>query len=89
MVDYPPFTEFAMFIQELSLERNDPNLVIDTPERDPSLRNRQREVINAKKTEVDADDTGKTSDPSTPRDPSTPPDPSNWCIIHQKSSKKM
>ena len=33
-VDYPPFVEFAKFIQDTSLERNDPNLVIDISEKD-------------------------------------------------------
>jgi hypothetical protein len=72
-VDSPPFTTFATFIQELSLERNNPNLVIDTVERDTGVRNRPREA-NTNKTEVDTDDTGET----------TPCDPSNWCLIHQK-----
>jgi hypothetical protein len=31
-VDYPPFSEFVTFNQELSLERNDPNLIIDSRE---------------------------------------------------------
>ena len=42
-LDYPPFIEFSTFIQELSLERNNPNLVIDLPERDPSFRNQRVE----------------------------------------------
>ena len=29
---YPPFPEFATFIQELSLERNDTNLILELPE---------------------------------------------------------
>ena len=33
-VDYPPFTEFSRFIQDLSRERNDPNLIIERPEND-------------------------------------------------------
>ena len=33
-VDYPPFTEFSRFIQDLSRERNDPNLIIEHPEND-------------------------------------------------------
>ena len=32
-VDYPPFAEFSKFTQELSRERNDPFLVIESPER--------------------------------------------------------
>ncbi|XP_028407859.1 uncharacterized protein LOC114530488 [Dendronephthya gigantea] len=67
-MDYPPFIEFSTFIQELSLERNNPNLIIDLPERDPGLRSRSREVISTKRTEV-----------KTP-----PRDPSNWCLVHQK-----
>ena len=31
----PPFNEFAAFIHELSLERNDPNLIIDIPDKKP------------------------------------------------------
>ena len=33
-VDYPPFEEFSKFIQNLSLERNDPNLTAGLPERE-------------------------------------------------------
>ena len=29
--DYPPFSEFSKFVQDVSLERNDPNLVIERP----------------------------------------------------------
>ncbi|CAB4020443.1 Hypothetical predicted protein [Paramuricea clavata] len=33
-VDYPPFAEFSKFIQDVSLENNDPNLVFERPEND-------------------------------------------------------
>ena len=36
-VNYPPFFEFATFIQELSLERNDPNLIIDNPKKNTGI----------------------------------------------------
>ena len=32
-VDYPPFHEFSKFIQNLALERNDPNLTPETTEK--------------------------------------------------------
>jgi hypothetical protein len=34
--DYPPFSEFSKFVQDVSLERNDPNLVIERPTNDDS-----------------------------------------------------
>ena len=33
-VEYPPFREFSKFIQNLSLERNDSNLVLEVPQKD-------------------------------------------------------
>ncbi len=47
-VDYPPFTKFSRFIQELSCERNDPNLVIERSENDhppPSGHGRSRRTF--------------------------------------------
>jgi hypothetical protein len=42
-VDYPPFAEFSKFIQDVSLEKNDPNLVFELPENDnPPVRMRGR-----------------------------------------------
>jgi hypothetical protein len=55
-VDYPPFSEFVTFIQELSLERNDPNLIIEIPEKkNIGMRNPSwRQEISVKKTEIEA-----------------------------------
>ena len=33
MVDYPPFSEFARFVQKIAGEQNDPYLSIEVPER--------------------------------------------------------
>jgi hypothetical protein len=42
-VDYPPFAEFSKFIQDVSLEKNDPNLFFERPENDnPAARMRGR-----------------------------------------------
>ena len=74
-VYYPPFNEFATFIQELSLERNDPNLIIDIPDKKPTLNPRwPKEEIRVKKTNVESGNSA------------TPPalSPANWCIVHQK-----
>ncbi|CAB4036588.1 Hypothetical predicted protein, partial [Paramuricea clavata] len=57
-VDYPPFSEFVTFIQELSLERNDPNLIIEIPEKkNTGMRNPSwRQEISVNKTEIEAQD---------------------------------
>lgn len=77
-VDYPPFSEFATFIQELSLERNDPNLTMAVPEnRNTGIRHpSQRQEISTKKTGIHAEDNGAGHDPPAR-------DPTNWCIVHR------
>ena len=72
-MDYPPFSEFATFIQELSLERNDPNLIIDIPEKkNPGTRSPSwRREIDVKKTEIEAEDPRIRDDPP-PRKSSSP-----------------
>ena len=78
-VDYPPFSEFVTFIQELSLERNDPNLIIEIPEKkNTGMRNPSwRQEISVKKTEIEAQDRRVGHDPP-------PRNPTNWCIVHHK-----
>jgi hypothetical protein len=80
-ITYPPFSEFATFIQELALERNDPNLIIEVPDRDrkpvghrPSFRH---EEISVKKTDIGPSDhrNGQNTLARTP---------ANWCTIHNK-----
>ncbi len=41
-VDYPPFEEFAKFIQDLALERNDPNLALEVPDDSPPKHHNPR-----------------------------------------------
>jgi hypothetical protein len=78
-VDYPPFSEFFTFIQELSLEGNDPNLIIEIPEKkNTGMRNLSwRQEISVKKTEIEAQDRRVGHDPP-------PRNPTNWCIVHHK-----
>ena len=76
-VDYPPFVEFAKFIQDTSLERIDPNLVIDISEKDNSTaKNATPKLRQTYETEV----TDIT--PAVQRKQNL--DLSNWCIIHHK-----
>ena len=74
-VDYPPFVEFSRFIQDISLERNDPNLVIDRPDGDnPPPRERGRYPRRSYKTDI--------KDPPDDDQRNTPE--RNLCIIHQR-----
>jgi hypothetical protein len=74
-VDYPPFAEFSKFIQDILLEKNDPNLAFERPENDnPAARMRGRYPRQSYKTEI--------MDPSS-GDHTNTPNP-NLCIIHQK-----
>lgn len=74
-VYYPPFCEFATLIQELSLERNNPLLAIQTPERrSPQTSLWSGEKIRVKKTDVKAADDG----------PLHILKPANWCVVHCK-----
>ncbi|CAB3998501.1 Hypothetical predicted protein, partial [Paramuricea clavata] len=50
--DYPPFSEFSKFVQDISLERNDPNLVIEHPTNDDPLCSKPRQTF---KTDMKSD----------------------------------
>lgn len=67
------------FIQESALERNDPNLTIDFPERrNMGPRNTSRnDEINLKKTEVEFEHQANGRNPP-------PRSPANWCIVQHK-----
>ena len=67
-VDYPPFEEFSKFIQNLSLERNDPNLTTEIPEREAPTSRR------IYKTEMGKDGVNGTDSF----------DLGKWCILHNK-----
>ena len=43
-VEYPPYEEFSRFIQELALERNDPNLIPEAVD-NHAPTSRQRQVL--------------------------------------------
>lgn len=74
-VDFPPFAEFSKFIQDISLERNDPNLAIERPEGDnPPQRERGRYLKRSFKTEIE--------DPVLEGQRNVPEQ--TLCIIHQK-----
>ena len=51
--DYPPFSEFSKFVQDLSLERNDPNLVIERPTNDDTLPPRSKPPRQIYRTEIE------------------------------------
>mgnify|MGYP002803631236 CR=1 FL=1 len=75
-VHYPPSSEFSKFIQDVSLERNDPNLAIDHTCKDsppPPLRPRSKQHRQTYKTELKS--------PTSEQDR----DLSNWCILHERS----
>jgi hypothetical protein len=74
-VDHPPFAEFSKFIQDVSLERNDPNLAIERPDNEvPLQRTRGRHPRQSYKTEItdpSSEGEGNIFNPSV-------------CIIHRK-----
>ena len=77
---YPPYAEFATFIQELALDRNDPNLILDTPEK-KNTGNRytgRQDEVNVKKTGVQFKNQEHEHNKLPARNHA------NWCIIHNK-----
>ena len=85
LVDYPPFSEFAKFVQEIARERNDPYLSIEVPERrnvNPypvktsvklSRPLNAGRSLTVNKTELE--------EPPTREAPTR--EPSKWCFIHR------
>ncbi|CAB4037628.1 Hypothetical predicted protein [Paramuricea clavata] len=54
--DYPPFSEFSKFVQDVSLERYDPNLVIEHPTNDDPLCSKPRQTNKTDMKKSDHDD---------------------------------
>ena len=91
-VDYPPFREFASFIQEIAQERNDPFLSIEIQERKchsekPPVRPPVKPPIEP--TDEPSFGQGLTAFRTDITDPglksSITRDPSRWCIVHKLS----
>ena len=74
-VDYPPFEEFAKFIQDLALEKTDPNLVLDVPDDSPPKHHNPR-PRRTYRTEI-------TDEQHNP-EKSLTYDPTRWCVLHEK-----
>jgi hypothetical protein len=76
--DYPQFSEFSKFVQDVSLERNDPNLLIERPTNEDAPPSRSRPPRQTFLTELQDDD----HDSSFPgeKDQYNP----NRCILHGK-----
>ena len=76
-VEFPPFEEFSKFVQNLALERKDPNLTLEVPEKEnqhpknSGLRQRQ-----TYRTEISDDDDSSRKDLTH--------DSSRWCVLHEK-----
>jgi hypothetical protein len=69
-VAYPPFTHFASFIDDLSRNKNDPSFVYDNTQNTDIKRGGnstrfkgQPQMVNARKTDVARETTGKIDDP--------------------------
>ena len=91
-VDYPPFREFASFIQEIAQERNDPFLSIEIQERKchsekPPVKPPVKPPI--KPTDEPSFGQGLTAFRTDIIDPgfksSIARDPSRWCVVHKLS----
>ena len=74
-VDYPPFEEFAKFIQDLALERNDPNLALEVPDDSPQKHHNPR-PRRTYRTEI--------TDEQDNLEKSLTHDPMKWCVFHEK-----
>ncbi|CAB3978844.1 Hypothetical predicted protein [Paramuricea clavata] len=76
-VEYPPFEEFSKFVQNLALERNDPNLTLEVLGKENhqsrNLGSRQRQTY---KTEI--------ADEEESRRKNLTCDPIRWCVLHEK-----
>jgi hypothetical protein len=70
--DYPPFTEFSKFIQKLSQQRNDPNLIIERSENDHQPSSGHGRTRRTFETNV-----GQRGEQEIPTD-------LNLCIIHRQ-----
>ena len=83
-VEYPPFSEFARFIQDIGRERNDPYMATETsktgnpqppkPAFRPARNSNLRQVLVSK-----VDVSGSAPNQSPAND-----DPSKWCVVHKK-----
>ena len=87
-VDYPPFREFAFFIQEIAQARNDPFLSIESHERKrhsvkppvkPPIEPSDGPYFEQDLTAFRTDITDAALKSSTTRDPA------RWCVVHKLS----
>ena len=77
-VEYPPFEEFSKFVQNLALERNDPNLTLEVLERENhQFKNSGSKQRQTYKTEI--------ADEEESRRKNVTCDPSRWCVLHEKA----
>ena len=91
-VDYPPFREFASFIQEIAQERNDPFLSIESQER--KSHSEKPPVKSPVKPPIEPTDEPsfgqcltafRTDITDAALKSSTTRDPARWCIVHKLS----
>lgn len=75
-VHYPCFGEFVNFIEEISREKNDPNLSLTTMEGEQIEVRSRAKPRRAYKTDIpDVNRLSRGAPPS---------DPTNWCLLHRK-----
>ena len=76
-VDYPPFEEFSKFVQNLALERNDPNLILEVPEKENQHpRNSGQRQRQSYRTQISDDEKSGRRNLTH--------DPIRWCALHEK-----
>lgn len=82
-VDYPPFSDFASFIQETARERNDPYLSIEVPEKKNSYPARSS-VKSSRALNVGQGITVNKTNVADPASSSSATrDPGKWCLVHR------
>ena len=83
--DYPPFEEFSKFVQEISKQRNDPLLALDSRE---NLLSRTQQVDHsaraAKSRQPHSAKRNVSVAKTNLQDNSQAINPQNWCLVHNK-----
>ena len=84
-VEYPPFIEFASFIEEIARERNDPYLMIE----DPGKKSSHSAEPPVKSNTISPSGQGlsayKTEVSGPPHLHFSARDPDKWCVVHKLS----
>ena len=84
-VEYPPFIEFASFIEEIARERNDPYLMIEDPGKKSSHSAKPPVKSNTISPSGQGLSAYKTEVSGPPHLHFSARDPDKWCVVHKLS----